>query len=214
MKVYEITKAEVKRQFELRLTIFRAWARDGIPWVVHASGVHARDADGEPLLEYFPQRVTHIPKWSSDQHSDLSKEKVFIYEDNIARLGDLRPIGHSTFYLGYHEAHRVEAEKFLGILKQAAELQLAASNKTSQIAQLKLKVSLLERIAKHQEEEARAMRMQVRGEISARRKAERVQINNVRRLESDNEQLKKRLSELTSTLQQIRPLKEVSKKSS
>lgn len=212
MKVYESAKAEVQRQIILRLTILRAWLRDGVPWRTQPSGIPVRDSEGERVLEYFPQKITHFPSWTAAMHTGDILHRQFSYGEDIAHLDELQEIGRSTLYQPIYDSTRKAVDNLLPILVEAAEIQLKNSNKRKQIDSLTEQVQLLTKIVENQESEARVMRMQLRSEITTRRKSQRKCISNMRQLESDNEQLRKQVAELTATLNQVRTLKAVPKK--
>lgn len=212
MKVYETAKAEVNRQISLRLTILRAWMRDGIPWRLQADGLPERDSDGERVAEYFPRLITHFSRWSATHHSPGNLHREFSYGNDVAHLSELREIGRSTFYQAIYLTPRETAEKLLPMLVQAAELQLKSTNKQSQIEALNKRIQVLKSLVDVQESEAREMRMQLRKEVTARRKSERTYSSNVRQLKSDNDQLRSQVATLTAVLNQVHPLRAVPKK--
>ncbi len=201
----ERSKAEATSNINRKIEVLRAWATNGIPFLVGKDGLQLLDSKDNKLLDYFPTSLRSFKEWNGTQNS-LATQEV------LPKIGR---VGNDTL------AIRPELEKevieLLKALKLRAELQISAG-KYSEIKRLTKEKQALTALLSIRRAEFRTLRVAMNSIENENqritRKAE-IEANEFDRvLASKNaeiERLKLENAELIASSKKVRSLRSVDK---
>lgn len=191
-----VTTEVCAEEIELKLAVLRQWVAEGIPWKTSDAGDLLRDADGECLLEYFPNNIVRFCDWDSSQNTGLTQ----------LSLSAIRRTNRSTLYRS-HQVALSEIDEVCAALVAQARKQLKDSNKTKFIGELHTEVVYLRKLVATQESEiteAALNNNRIEAELLRTKRA----LTNLReRYDEETQQLRIRVAELTTILQKLTPLR-------
>lgn len=116
-----------------KMRILRHWTRGGIPWKITEDGHPVRDARGEKVLDWYPQKIEHFLNWTGTQNCPAVQATI-----NSPEVEPLRTTRHDALKKNPELAERIE--KLLGQLRNVADKQLKKSDKSNEIDELKTKL--------------------------------------------------------------------------
>ena len=191
----KVSRAQAKLAIEAKKAQLELWKASGIPWVVTVEGEQARDASGELQLDYFPTCIAEFCRWNGTQNCEQVR----------STLGSITVTNRST--LDTHPALKANIHDLCKELTARAVQQLSETNKSTQIEDLKSKVTFLNSILARQETEITQMQISedsLKGKLS---RSERALSNSTEHYENTIAALEKQVAELTASLRKVVPLK-------
>jgi len=194
--VAKINQEKAEQNIIRKLNILDAWSRNGIP-------VHEHDAEGRPVLEYFPTSVRQFNAWDGGINGDAVK-KAF---PEISK--------NANDTLRKKEVLRRKVDDVLIALALRRETQIKLA-RPAKLVKLKMSLALEEQLRKILESELIALRIELKAvqkekRVIAERSSSVIEEfrSELAEIKMQNELLKTECSDLKKRLAKVAPMKKV-----
>lgn len=194
--ISNVGRQQVEESIKLKMAQLKIWSEIGIPWLSTPLGEKVRNKEGELQLDYFPFNVVKFCEWDASQNCEYVRAALpKILRTNRSGL-------NST-----HNTLKLDIEQLLENLAGKAKQQLTEKNKADRIASLEDEVTFLKSVLEQQETEITQMRLKQIWLEKKLAEKERSLTNGSAHYEGIINLLEKQISELTSSLRKVIPLK-------
>jgi hypothetical protein len=194
--ISRVTKQACAEKIEAKLKVLRQWKAEGIPWKTSDAGELLRDADGECLLEFFPDSIASFCDWDGSQNTGLARSSI----------STVCFTNRSTLYRS-HEAALSEIDSVCKALAKQAQKQIKEANKTKVIGELHTEVIYLRKLVSTQETEITEAAINNGRTETELLRIKRALVHLRERYDEETQQQRTRIAELTATLQKLAPLR-------
>lgn len=191
-----VTKQCAAEKIKMKKTVLEQWIMNGIPWKTSEEGEIIRDKNGEYELDYFPKNIVEFGLWNGSQNTAVARQ-VTKY---------LSTTNRSTLYRS-HKDDLMEIDGLWQKLEAKALAQLKASSRTYILEGRNEEVEYLRKLCSAQADDITAAALENSRVQTELRRHGRELINLRQRYDEETHQLKQRVSELTSILQKLSPLR-------